>query len=214
MAFPAHEMIGYVYGIPCTWNDRLCLWHSLHIYSCGIFSRCLSNYDCSCWSTKPLSVWSSQKLYHVWVVQSKKLQTIFDNEIMLTRDIDSILIIKTYMKLSTEVIKWLIGALQLCSGFDPEHWQRFPESAWCLCCIVFSWKGRRGRFGSWIYNYLCHQYISPLTFWVWILSGVLDTALYDKVYQWLAAGQWFSPGTPVSSTNKTDRHDIAEIDWC
>jgi hypothetical protein len=24
-------------------------------------------------------------------------------------------------------------------------------------------------------------------------------------------GQWFSPGTPVSSTNKTDRHDITEI---
>jgi hypothetical protein len=24
-------------------------------------------------------------------------------------------------------------------------------------------------------------------------------------------GQWFSPGTPVYSTNKTDRHDIAEI---
>jgi len=24
-------------------------------------------------------------------------------------------------------------------------------------------------------------------------------------------GQLFSPGTPVSSTNKTDRHDIAEI---
>ena len=23
--------------------------------------------------------------------------------------------------------------------------------------------------------------------------------------------RWFSPGTPVSSTNKTDRHDIAEI---
>jgi hypothetical protein len=26
----------------------------------------------------------------------------------------------------------------------------------------------------------------------------------------LATGQWFSPGTPVSSTNKTDCHDIAE----
>jgi len=25
------------------------------------------------------------------------------------------------------------------------------------------------------------------------------------------AGQWFSPGTPGSSTNKTDRHDITEI---
>ena len=29
--------------------------------------------------------------------------------------------------------------------------------------------------------------------------------------KWLAAGQWFSPGTPVSSTNKTDRHDITVI---
>ena len=41
--------------------------------------------------------------------------------------------------------------------------------------------------------------------------GVLDTTLLDKVCQWLATGLWFSPGTPVSSTNKTDRHDIAEI---
>jgi hypothetical protein len=27
----------------------------------------------------------------------------------------------------------------------------------------------------------------------------------------LAPGQWFSPGTPASSTTKTGRHDIAEI---
>jgi hypothetical protein len=27
----------------------------------------------------------------------------------------------------------------------------------------------------------------------------------------LAQGQWFSPGTPASSTTKTGRHDIAEI---
>jgi len=26
-----------------------------------------------------------------------------------------------------------------------------------------------------------------------------------------ATGRWFSPGTPVSSTNKTDCHNIAEI---
>ena len=34
-----------------------------------------------------------------------------------------------------------------------------------------------------------------------------------KVCQWLAAGCWFSSGTPVSSTSKTDRHDnhITEI---
>jgi hypothetical protein len=34
---------------------------------------------------------------------------------------------------------------------------------------------------------------------------------YNIMCQWLAAGLWFSPGTPVSSTNKTDRHFIAEI---
>ena len=38
-----------------------------------------------------------------------------------------------------------------------------------------------------------------------------DTTLYDKVCQRLAAGRRFSPGTPVSSTNKTDCHDITEI---
>ena len=36
-------------------------------------------------------------------------------------------------------------------------------------------------------------------------------ALCDKVFQWLATGWWFSPGTPVFSINKTDHHDIAEI---
>ena len=40
---------------------------------------------------------------------------------------------------------------------------------------------------------------------------MLDTALCDKVCQRLAAGQWFSTGTPVSFTNKTDCHDITEI---
>ena len=37
------------------------------------------------------------------------------------------------------------------------------------------------------------------------------TTLCDKVCHWLATGWWFSPGPPVSSTNKTDRHDITEI---
>jgi hypothetical protein len=37
------------------------------------------------------------------------------------------------------------------------------------------------------------------------------TTLCDKVCQWLATGQWFSPSPLVSSTNKTDRHDITEI---
>jgi len=36
-------------------------------------------------------------------------------------------------------------------------------------------------------------------------------AARDKVYQLLAHGRWFSPGTPASYTTKTGRHDIAEI---
>ena len=60
-------------------------------------------------------------------------------------------------------------------------------------------------YGSWIYNYLCNQCLSPLMLWV------LDTTLCDKVCQWLATGRWFSPDPQVSSTNKADSHDIAEI---
>jgi hypothetical protein len=36
-------------------------------------------------------------------------------------------------------------------------------------------------------------------------------AASDQVYQLLAHGLWFSPGTPASSTTKTGLHDIAEI---
>ena len=32
-----------------------------------------------------------------------------------------------------------------------------------------------------------------------------------KFCQWLATGRWFSPGATVSSTNKTDHHDMTEI---
>jgi len=41
-------------------------------------------------------------------------------------------------------------------------------------------------YGSWIYNYLCNQCLSPLTLWVRIplKRFGLDTTLCDKVYQW------------------------------
>jgi hypothetical protein len=124
---------------------------------------------------------------------------------------------------------------------------------------LWSWS-----YGSWIFNYLCNQCLSPLKLWVrtrswrrdeshivldnrsktseylkdlplmnnanesstnWnqclspltlrvqiqLRRGVLNTTLCDKVCQWLVAGLWFSPGTPVSSTDKTDHHDITEI---
>ena len=66
-------------------------------------------------------------------------------------------------------------------------------------------------YDSWIYNNLCNQYLSPLMLWVRISIRGRCTTLGDKVYPWLATGRWFYPGPPVSSNNKTDRHDIAEI---
>ena len=43
---------------------------------------------------------------------------------------------------------------------------------------LWSWS-----YGSWIYNYLCNQCLSPLTLqvWIWLGWGVLDTKLWDKV---------------------------------
>ena len=75
------------------------------------------------------------------------------------------------------------------------------------------WRGCRGRDRMVVgfYNYLCNQCLSPLMLWVRISIRARCTTLCDKVCQWLATGLWFSQGTPVSSTNKTDHHDIAEI---
>jgi len=83
------------------------------------------------------------------------------------------------------------------------------------CLFPTEWPSWSCSHGSWIYNYQCNQCISPLKLWVRIprRRGVLNTTLWDKVYQWLAAGLWFSPGTGVSSTNKTYLHHITEILW-
>jgi hypothetical protein len=59
----------------------------------------------------------------------------------------------------------------------------------------------------------------PITNTVWVRARLCRlqkgcnrlAAASDKVYQLLAHGRWFSPGTPASSTTKTGRHDIAEI---
>ena len=64
-------------------------------------------------------------------------------------------------------------------------------------------------YGSWIYNYLCNQCLSPLKveFESHSWRGLLDTTFCDTVCQWLATGQWFSPVTLFSSTNIPDCQD-------
>ena len=66
-------------------------------------------------------------------------------------------------------------------------------------------------YGSWIYNDICNQCLSPLMLWVRIWIRGRCTTLCDKVCQWRSTCRWFSLVPPVSSTNKTDRHDITEI---
>ena len=82
--------------------------------------------------------------------------------------------------------------------------QRPPKMVTVVAMIVY-----------WIYSYmyLCNQCLSPLKLWVRIplRRDVLDTTLCDKVCQWLVEGQMFSAGSPISTTNKTDRNDITEI---
>jgi hypothetical protein len=56
--------------------------------------------------------------------------------------------------------------------------------------------------GSWICKYLCNQCLLQIQFWVRIQFMARCTRFVNDL---------FSPGTPVSSTNKTDRHDIKEI---
>ena len=75
------------------------------------------------------------------------------------------------------------------------------------------WKGLSWPwlYGSWIYNYLCNQCLSSLMLWVRISIRARCTTLCDKVCQWLVTDRWFSLGTAVFPTNKTDHHDITEI---
>ena len=78
-----------------------------------------------------------------------------------------------------------------------------PPPLFFLLKSYFNGRMSSCSHSSWIYNYLCNQCLSPLTLWVWIppRQGVLDITF-------CAAGRWFSP---VSSTSKTDCHDITEI---
>jgi hypothetical protein len=63
-------------------------------------------------------------------------------------------------------------------------------------------------YGSWIYNYLCNQCLSPLMLWVQISIRARCTTLYLSV---TCGRSVVFPGHPVSCTNKTDRHDITEM---
>ena len=106
----------------------------------------------------------------------------------------------TYLISMIDVIKFLQYRRQikiLC--MDMIEWH-----VWHLLLLMRnSW-----QYFTWHLYHLNDTQGIQLMLWI---RFVHDTTLCDKVYQWLAAGQWFSPGSPASSTNKTDRLDITEI---
>ena len=73
---------------------------------------------------------------------------------------------------------------------------------------------------SWLWSYLLLDLQLPVQL-VFITTKVSSNPAHGEVYSIqhyvihfvidYAAGRWFSPGTLVSSTNKTERHDMAEI---
>ena len=73
--------------------------------------------------------------------------------------------------------------------------------------IIWSWFTVK----KWPSNFWRKKYVAK---WYTINKLTWKTqthTLCDKLCQWLATGWWFSPGIPVSSINKTDRHDQTEI---
>jgi len=106
---------------------------------------------------------------------------------------------------STELRSWMAAKQDICQVYK-WHKLEYP--------VIWCWEPSWGwSYGSWIYNYLCNQFLSPLNF---VSSNpsqarLLDTTLCYKVGQWLVTGQWFSLGTPLFSTNKTDLHPNSEI---
>ena len=114
--------------------------------------------------------------------------------------------------------QWIVDFrcfIRVRQGFN-HQWKWLPRVKWYITLMTFKILihilGQSWSYGSWNYNYLCNQRLSPLTMWVRILlrRGIIDTTLCDKVCHWLATGRWFSPGSPISSINKTDRNDITE----
>ena len=101
-------------------------------------------------------------------------------------------------------INRLIQSSSLYFGFENTWWTVIPETrAWRGCDHMVV------RFATIYAISAYHHWCCELESHSW--RGVLDITFCDQVCKWIATGRWFSLGTPVSSTDKTDRHDITEI---
>ena len=88
------------------------------------------------------------------------------------------------------------------------------NSSWTHTTFFIEVSAKR-QFNAQSCNNLCVMSVNATCFYecsIVLWKGCTRLAVAsDKVYQLLAHGWWFSPGTPASSTTKAGRHDIAEI---
>ena len=85
-----------------------------------------------------------------------------------------------------------------------------------MVSFYLKWRGPVGSMSYVVGSNNSHKPIAN-TAWVRVRLCKLQNgctrlaAASDTVYQLLAHGRWFFPGTPASSTTKTGRQYIAEI---
>ena len=62
-----------------------------------------------------------------------------------------------------------------------------------------TWSWSYAIYGSWIYNYLCNQWLSPLKFWFWI--PLMARCTWYSIMWQVSGFLWV---LPISSSNKTE----------
>ena len=78
----------------------------------------------------------------------------------------------------------------------------------CMCSLETLWRPSWSwSYGSWIYNYLCNQCLSPLMLWV-RTPFMAKSTRYNIMWLRLSVT---CDRSVVFSTNKTYRYDITEI---
>jgi hypothetical protein len=87
-----------------------------------------------------------------------------------------------------------------------QFYQKYPS--WFKFTRSWSWS-----HGSWIYNYLYNQCLSPLKLWVRtpLMARCTRYNIMWSILSVICDRSVIFLGTLVSYTNKTDRHDVAEM---
>ena len=76
--------------------------------------------------------------------------------------------------------------------------------------FIFYLRGRRWR-NRMVVGFTTTYAIRAYHHWCCEFESLSGRGVQHYVIKFVAKGRWFSPGTPVSSTNKNDRHNITEI---